>query len=70
MKAVFHLDACELDEAFVKGLRQTFQDRRLVIEVREMDETEYLLGSEANKRALLSALNDVKAGRNIIGPAN
>lgn len=68
MDAVFHLDASELDEAFLEGLRQTFQHRRLEIVVRETDETEYLLGSPANRRALLSAMQDVEAGRNVVVP--
>lgn len=68
MNAVFHLDASELDEAFLSGLKQTFQHRRLEIVVREADETEYLLGSPTNKRELLSALADVEAGRNVVVP--
>jgi antitoxin YefM len=68
MDAVFHLDANELDEAFLQGLRQTFQNRRLEIVVREADETEYLLESPANRRALLSALADVESGRNLVVP--
>ena len=68
MDAVFHLDASELDEAFLQGLKQTFQDRRLEIVVRETDETDYLLASPANRRALLEALKDVEAGRNLLVP--
>jgi antitoxin YefM len=66
MDAVFHMDASELDEAFMEGLKQTFQHRRLEIVVRETDETEYLLRSHANRRALLSAMEDVEAGRNVV----
>ncbi len=68
MDAVFHLDASELDEAFLQGLKQTFQHRRLEIVVRETDETDYLLGAAANKEALLTALADVEAGRNVVVP--
>jgi antitoxin YefM len=68
MDAVFHMDASELDEAFLEGLKQTFQHRRLEIVVRETDETEYLLRSPANRRALLSAMEDVEAGRNVVVP--
>lgn len=57
-----------MDEAFLEGLRQTFQHRRLEIVVREADETEYLLGPPANRKALLSALEDLEAGRNIVVP--
>ena len=68
MNAVYHMDASELDEAFLEGLRQTFQHRRLEIVVRETDETEYLLASPANRKELLSALEDLEAGRNIVVP--
>lgn len=66
MNAVFHLDANELDESFLSGLKQTFQHRRLEIVVREADETEYLLSSPANKRELLAALADVEGGKNVV----
>ena len=68
MDAVFHMDASELDEAFLEGLKQTFQHRRVEIVVRETDETDYLLRSPANRKALLSALEDLDAGRNIVVP--
>ena len=68
MNAVFHLDASELNESFLQGLKKTFQDRRLEIVVRESDETEYLLSSAANKQALLTALEDVATGRNVVVP--
>ena len=68
MDATFHLDADELDEAFLSGLRQTFGQRRLEIVVRGADETEYLLASPANRRHLMDALADVEAGRNLVQP--
>jgi hypothetical protein len=66
MNAVYHVDAEDLDENFLQGLKQTFQ-RRLEIIVREEDETEYLLSS-ANRRQLVAALQDVQAGRNVVVP--
>jgi len=68
MNAVYHLDAEELDETFLQGLKQTFQKRRLEIIVREEDETEYLLSSPANRRELMKAFEDVQAGRNVVVP--
>jgi len=68
MNAVYHLDADELDETFLQGLKQTFQKRRLEIIVREEDATEYLLSSPANRKQLLATLEDVEAGRNLIVP--
>jgi prevent-host-death family protein len=34
----------------------------------EQDETEYLMASEANRKQLLKAIEDVKAGKNLITP--
>lgn len=68
MNAVYHLDADELNETFLQGLKQTFQKRRLEIIVREEDDTEYLLSSAANRQQLLSALDDVQAGCNLVIP--
>jgi antitoxin YefM len=68
MNAVYHLDAEELDETFLQGLKQTFQKRRLEIIVREEDETEYLLSSPANRRQLLTAQEDVQSDRNLLVP--
>ena len=36
------------------------------IKKRKMDETEYLLSSEANRRELLEAIEDIKEGRNLV----
>lgn len=33
---------------------------------RRMDETEYLLSSEANRRELLEAIEDIKEGKNLV----
>ena len=52
----------------MQGLKQTFQDRRLEIVVRETDETDYLLTSAANKQELLAAREDVEAGRQVVVP--
>lgn len=68
MNVVYHLDAEELDETFLQGLKQTFHKRRLEIIVREEDATDYLLSSPANRKELLGAFEDVQAGRNVIVP--
>jgi hypothetical protein len=35
----------------------------------ELDETAYLLSSDANRRSLLEAVTDIDAGRNLVEPA-
>ena len=66
MDATFLLNADELDEQFLTGLKQTFAHRQIEISVRESDETAYLLRSPANRHHLQEALADVEAGRNIV----
>ncbi len=54
---IYQLDAGGLDEAFLEALRTLFQGKRIEITVAELDETEYLLRSEANRERLLAAIN-------------
>ena len=68
MDATFLLNADELDEQFLQGLKQTFAHRQIEISVRESDETSYLLRSTANRNHLLEAVADVEAGRNVVVP--
>lgn len=68
MDATFHLNADELDEQFLLGLKQTFANRQIEISVRESDDTAYLLRSPANRQHLQEALADVEAGRNVVVP--
>ncbi|HEX8373179.1 MAG TPA: hypothetical protein VF585_10395 [Chthoniobacterales bacterium] len=68
MDATFLLNADELDEQFLQGLKQTFAHRQIEIVVRESDETAYLLRSSANRQHLQEAVADVEAGRNVVTP--
>ena len=63
-----HLDADELDDAVLSGLRKTFGQSRLENAVRGGDETEYLLASPANYRHLMDTLADVEAEPNVVQP--
>lgn len=67
MTVTLHSD--QLDQQFLIGLRQMFANRQIQIEVTtldEMDETEYLDSSEANREYLLRAIADVEAGAELI----
>ena len=66
MQTVYRLKAEELDTRFVESLKMLFQDRDIEIVVTEVDETSYLLRSEANKKRLLEAIDDIEHGRNLI----
>lgn len=56
---VYLLNASELDSQFVESLKALFKDKEIEITVSEVDETAYLLRSEANKQHLLEAIRNV-----------
>jgi antitoxin YefM len=70
MTATFTLNADELDESFIEGLKKTFAHRRIEIAVHEAgdDATAYLMSSDENNRRLMEAIEDAKAGRNLVTP--
>jgi antitoxin YefM len=65
MQTIYRLKTSELDENFLEGLKMTFKDKEIEIIVSEVDETEYLLKSEANKKRLLEAVKNVKNQTNL-----
>jgi antitoxin YefM len=66
MHTTYRLNANELDEKFIESLKALFKDRDIEIIVNEVDETAYLLRSEANKERLLKALENVEKGENLV----
>jgi antitoxin YefM len=62
------IDADDLNEDFLEGLKSTFKHKEIEIVVYERDETAYLLSSPANRRRLLEAIADVEHDRNIVVP--
>jgi len=64
MHTTFHLKASELNEEFIKAVKVLFKGRNISITIEEdMDETEYLLSSEANRKMLEKSLENVKQGK-------
>ena len=59
MYTIYRLNASELDSQFVESLKALFKDKEIEITVSEVDETAYLLRSEANKKRLLEAIRNV-----------
>lgn len=68
MQTIYQINADDLNEDFLEGLKTTFKHKDIEIVVYERDETGYLLQSPANRARLLEAVADVEQGRNIVIP--
>jgi antitoxin YefM len=66
MTAIYRLNANEIDAQFLDEIKAKFCDKQIEIVISELDETEYLLSSKANKEKLLVAIEDFNNGRNLI----
>jgi len=66
MHTTYRLNANELNESFLEGLKNTFKGREIEIVVSEVDETAYLMQSEANRKRLLAAMKNVEKGTNLV----
>lgn len=64
MTTTFHIKESEIDSKFIKALKTMFKNRTLTmtVEANEMDETEYLLSTEANKKALFESIEQAQKG--------
>lgn len=66
MQSSYRLKANELDEQFIAGLKETYKDKDIEIIVYEVDETEYLLKSDANRDMLMLAKANIENKTNLI----
>lgn len=66
MQTIYRLKASELDHHFLEGLKATFQDKEIEIIIYEVDETDYLLKSDANKTIILKAIENVDSKTNLV----
>lgn len=66
MQTVYRLNANELDENFLAGLKATFKDQEIEIIVYGVDETAYLMASAANRSRLLQAVENIKQRTNLV----
>lgn len=65
MEISFRLKASELSADFVKTIRRLYKKHNLFITVKnadEMDETEYLLASETNRKILEQSVKEAESG--------
>ncbi len=66
MHTVYYLRATELSEEFLASLRALFNGRELEIIVTEVDETAYLLRTDANRQRLLQAIERVNTRQELV----
>lgn len=66
MQTVYRLNANELDENFLNGLKTTFKDQEIEIVVYGVDETAYLMATEANRTRLLQAVENIRQRSNLV----
>jgi antitoxin YefM len=66
MQTIYRLKANELDEQFIAGLKATYKDKDIEIIVYEVDETEYLLKSEAYRQKLMEAKKNIENKTNLV----
>jgi antitoxin YefM len=66
MQTIYRLKADELDHQFLEALKTLFQNKDIEIVVTEIDETTYLLQSEANRKRLMEAISAVEDGENLV----
>jgi antitoxin YefM len=68
METIYQLNADDLNEDFLEGLKASFKHKEIEIVVSERDETAYLLRSPANRSQLIEAVADVGQNRNLVTP--
>ena len=68
METIYQLNADDLNEDFLEGLKASFKHKEIEIVVYERDETAYLLRSPANREHLLKAIADIEQNRKVVVP--
>ena len=68
METIYQLNADDLNEDFLEGLKTSFKHKEIEIVVYERDETAYLLRSRANRERLLSTIEDIEQNCNLAVP--
>ncbi|MBP8291751.1 MAG: hypothetical protein KAX65_03190 [Caldilineaceae bacterium] len=66
MVTVYRLNVNELNDQFIASLQALFKDKEVEITVSAVDETEYLLQSEPNRKRLMEAIASIETGANLV----
>ena len=66
MEAIYKLKPYELNDNFLKTIKELFYDKEITITINgKHDETAYLLRSETNREILLAGVEAVKQGKTV-----
>ncbi|MBY0434435.1 MAG: hypothetical protein K2U26_10025 [Cyclobacteriaceae bacterium] len=66
MTTTYKLNANQLSEDILKSIKEAFKDKEIEITVTDaMDETEYLLSTEANREHLYRSIEDLERGKGV-----
>lgn len=67
MYSTYRLKADELSNDILNAIKNAFQHREIEITIQDIpDETDYLLGTTANKEHLLKAIDDIDNQENLV----
>jgi len=66
MVTTYKLNTRDLESTFIDSIRTTYPDQVVEIQVREQDETEYLLSTPANREHLEKVLKEAEEGKLVI----
>jgi antitoxin YefM len=67
MISTYHITEKELTEKFLKNIKSLFKNKAITLTIsEEIDTTDYLLSSPANKKHLLKSIADLKKGKGIV----
>jgi antitoxin YefM len=66
MQISYRLNANELDNNFLESLKAAFQNKEIEIVVYESDETTFLLQNPANRKRLLTAVENIQNRNNLV----
>jgi hypothetical protein len=62
MQTTFKTNANQLDKSFINIIKKLFKDQKVEISLRNLDETEYLLSNEANRKHLYFSIDEYQKG--------
>jgi len=66
MTTTYRLNSKELSNDIIKSIKDAFGDKEIEITVTDaIDETEYLLSTEANKKHLYKSMQELEQGKGV-----